>query len=96
MSKKKKVIHVDKLIVKADEVIILNDDHRRDREKDRDRDPWFGFLRGDRRDFDDNVLGVSDEFKDDKFKDDDLVEDVEDKKEDAEDIADDRRRPRWF
>lgn len=105
MSKKKKEIHVDKLIVKANEVIIMSDDDRKhgdkDRDRDRDRDPWFGFLRGDRR------VRDLDDVRDDEFKkDDDVLGDFDDKKDDRRDFDDDRRddrddvedrrRPWWF
>jgi hypothetical protein len=96
MSKKKKEIHVDKLVIKANKVFIIDEDNRRGQRGY--GDPWFGFLRGDRResDFDD----VRDEFK----KDDDVLDDVEDKfdqdfeddKKDKFDDVEGRRRPWWF
>jgi hypothetical protein len=96
MSKKKKEIHVDKLVIKANKVFIIDEDNRRGQRGN--SDPWFGFLRGDRREreFDD----IRDEFK----KDDDVLDDVEDKfdqdfeddKKDKFDDVEDRRRPWWF
>ncbi|WP_246938564.1 hypothetical protein [Bacillus pinisoli] len=95
MSKKKKEIHVDKVIIKADKVIIINDDDRK-----RKRDPWFGFLRGNReeRDLDD----VRDDFNDDEFDDvDDRRRDFDEERNDDDnrdnrDDEEDRRRPWWF
>lgn len=40
-NKKKKVIHVDELVVKADKVIFVND---RDSERRPPRDPWGGLF----------------------------------------------------
>lgn len=66
--RKPRVIHVDKLIVKADEVIILPEENK----KRRHRDPWGFPIREEKEELKEEQIEVTEDIKDE-----DVVEDVD-------------------